>query len=623
MARPLKLVVVHGIGNYKDSPDWQEQWKSAIANAVRGVTQDDAGQGGRDVEVNYVLHDEIFERFPLTAWDWAKGAAVLAASGVWYATSDAETPTARGLFDGASYWMRWHAGMVAQWSAEAALRTELRAAVQSAVLKHQPDALVAHSLGSLICYDWLMQLLRRPPTGKLNTILQSLDFLSLGSQIGNPTVRSIFGGRLVMPPTKHWFHLYNPRDHVMTAPVNVQHSSFRQLNTYFDEPGNLLNHEPVLYFAHPEAKVAWRSSSAAPAVRGLAARDFVASKQAQRPPAHRALLVGINEYADPAANLEGCVNDSYLMSSVLQERGFPAEDIRLLLDQRATAAAIRERLTWLLDDVHPGDIRIFHYSGHGAQIPAYGAGEKVDRLDECLVPHDFDWTLERAIIDDWFYQLYSQLPYGATFLAILDCCHSGGMTRGGIRVRGITPPDDIRHRALRWNAKSQLWEPRTWKPIPCAVEDREKFVGESGAAYRLGRAVPLRRLTPAGYRKTRKELGHLGPFLPILMEACQEHELAEEHRQGSTPYGAFTLALVQSLRSSPKSLSFQDLLKDAHKRLKNLGHGQTPALLGPTQVLRQPVPLFLPPSATKPKPKPKVKPKPAKTSSPGRRSRPR
>src|SRR5678815_3221578 len=90
-------------------------------------------------------------------------------------------------------------------------------------------------------------------------------------------------------------------------------------------------------------------------------------------------------------------------------------------------------------------IRDSYYSGHGAQIPGYGVGEKVDRKDECLVPHDFDWSREHAVTDDQFYDLYSQLPYDTRFLTIFDCCHSGGMTRdGAARVRGLTPPDDIR-----------------------------------------------------------------------------------------------------------------------------------------------------------------------------------
>src|ERR1700716_2613031 len=38
--------------------------------------------------------------------------------------------------------------------------------------------------------------------------------------------------------------------------------------------------------------------------------------------------------------------------------------------------------------------------------------------------------------------------------------HSGGITRdAGPRVRGVTPPDDIRHRALRWEPSGDVGAP--------------------------------------------------------------------------------------------------------------------------------------------------------------------
>ena len=68
--------------------------------------------------------------------------------------------------------------------------------------------------------------------------------------------------------------------------------------------------------------------------------------------------------------------------------------------------------------------------------------------------YDFDWTSARAITDKVFCELYAQLPYDSQFVAVLDCCHSGGMTRDGMpRIRGITAPDDIRHRAMKWDAE--------------------------------------------------------------------------------------------------------------------------------------------------------------------------
>ena len=64
--------------------------------------------------------------------------------------------------------------------------------------------------------------------------------------------------------------------------------------------------------------------------------------------------------------LDGCVNDAFLMSGGgLQESGFEPEHIRTVFDDRATAANLRDRLAWLLDDTEPGDQRVLFYSGHG------------------------------------------------------------------------------------------------------------------------------------------------------------------------------------------------------------------------------------------------------------------
>ncbi len=137
--------------------------------------------------------------------------------------------------------------------------------------------------------------------------------------------------------------------------------------------------------------------------------------------------------------LEGCVNDVFRMSEVLQECGFPADSIRVCLDERATAAR------------HPGAVGVvarrsttqrrarFFYSGHGAQIPEYGEDNEPDRITESLVPYDFDWTPEHAITDDRIYSLYSQLPYDTRLAMIFDCCHSGGIHRAGMpRPKGTT-----------------------------------------------------------------------------------------------------------------------------------------------------------------------------------------
>jgi hypothetical protein len=259
-----------------------------------------------------------------------------------------------------------------------------------------------------------------------------------------------------------------------------------------------------------------------------------------------------------------------------------------VLDERATTDNIKDRLHWLLDGASKDDIRFFFYSGHGAQLPGYGGKGEIDSIDECLVPYDFAWTPETAIVDDWFYELYSQLPYDMLFYVALDCCHAGGLTRAGARkAKGLEPPDDIRHRQLRWDKAAQMWLPRELpqakRDLTKSKDDRVAYTGESGAIKRLGSAVSLWSEEET-FQKRKKLYGNLGPYTPLLMYACQEKELSYEYRHGVQSYGAFTYCLTQLLKEhgqAQKDITFESAIKSVGKKLADLGYTQTPNIVGP------------------------------------------
>ena len=75
------------------------------------------------------------------------------------------------------------------------------------------------------------------------------------------------------------------------------------------------------------------------------------------------------------------------------------------------------------------------------------------------------------------------------------------------------------------------------------------YVGRNGAARRIGRAMTLRTQPDQQYDRTRKELGHRGPYLPILLEA-QEEQLSYEYRDGAMSYGAYTFSMAKMLREN-------------------------------------------------------------------------
>lgn len=583
MGKPISVLCIHGVGHGDVNPDLESSWKTVISDGLSEYNPSlkDA------VTCDFLKYDALFDKASINSFTYGNALKNLLSSGVVHSIGNLFKRD-RGLFEIPDK-IRWTAGMVAQWVSNEKLREDACNLVLAQMKLVNYDVVCAHSLGSLICYDTF---LRNPMA------INGKYFVSFGSQIGNLCVRDVFAGRLEpLTMATMWFHLFNPDDHVLTADISISANNFEEVGTKFDNPNDVLNHEATMYLNHQNTKMTvWRNISGA-----KVAKSFTLSKKTLRDSStkskHRALLVGINNYPDPANQLEGCVNDVFLMSSVLQECGFDPEDIRVVLNERATATEIQERLHWLLDNTKATDNRVLFYSGHGAQIPAYGVTDEVDHMDECLVPYDFDWTPQHAFTDKMFLKFYSQLPYDCHFTAIFDCCHSGGMTReGGRKIRGITPPDDIRHRALRWNPELKMWEERTFRsPNSTLMKDKngENYLGVSGANYRIGRAVGLRNLPQEKYDAIRHTLKHNGPYLPVLLESCQEDQLSYEYRHGAQSYGAFTFSLAKTLRehhSKNRNPTFIQLMKDINTLLKQLKYEQTPNLIGAKKILHQPLP---------------------------------
>lgn len=584
MAKSMKILCVHGVGHGEADPNLVPSWTEAIIKSVGRWSPD------TQLQLDFLHYDQYFQDAESNLATYAEAVGKLLMSGIVHGVGDLFSRS-RGFFDFPEQ-VKWTAGMVAQWTADEKLRAKTRKILLDRVSDESYDLVCAHSLGSLICYDTF----RQNPAA-----IKGKYFVSFGSQIGNPFVRDVFAGRVEPLGARVWYHLFNPDDHVMTAQLNIAADNFSQVITGFDVPNDIINHDAAHYLAHVNASnTVWRQASGASLSKAMS-RGVKAFSTASAKPTRRALLIGINDYPDPANRLDGCVNDVFLMSQILQESTFAPEDIRVVLDDRATAKGIMERLHWLLDGTKPGDERVLFYSGHGAQIPAYGSQDEVDHIDECLVPYDFDWSPERAIIDKQFVELYSQLPYDSLLLAIFDCCHSGGMSRDGARrVRGITPPDDIRHRAMRWNVELQMWEDRpltTANKALCKSPEGASYIGKNGATNRFGRGVELRSLATREYDRRRKEYGHHGPYLPIIMEACQENELSYEYRHGVTSYGAYTYSLATVLRTHRlrgKNPSFSELTKLVEKQLKTLKYDQKPSLLGPGKLIKVPIPMTMP-----------------------------
>lgn len=168
-----------------------------------------------------------------------------------------------------------------------------------------------------------------------------------------------------------------------------------------------------------------RSQSSAGVANGHA--QETKAFQSQPSGRKKAFMVGIN-YVGTRAELRGCVNDVWTMKRLLTQKfGWDGSCIRTLVDepghQMPTKANIIAGLRWLVEDVRPGDVLFFHYSGHGAQQED-PFGYEEDGMNETICPLDF--LSSGMITDDEIAEIVVRsLPEGVRLTAVMDCCHSG------------------------------------------------------------------------------------------------------------------------------------------------------------------------------------------------------
>jgi hypothetical protein len=176
-----------------------------------------------------------------------------------------------------------------------------------------------------------------------------------------------------------------------------------------------------------------RRASIAPLLITLAAACGSASA------ADRALVVGLDKHADsrldarlgtPAANDVQAVKEL-----LLTKLGYTGDNIRVLADEAATAAAIRENLaSWLVAGTKAGDRVYFYFAGHGYFTPDT-SGDEADGLDEGFVPFDAKLSeeggrlaIDGLVLDDEIADMLKALQ-GRQVTLVVDAGFSGKVTR--------------------------------------------------------------------------------------------------------------------------------------------------------------------------------------------------
>lgn len=165
-----------------------------------------------------------------------------------------------------------------------------------------------------------------------------------------------------------------------------------------------------------------------------------------------ALLVGINNYPDRIGALSGCLTDIELQKYLLIYRfGFHPDNILEVSDNAAlkpTRSNILQAFeNHLINQAKPGDVVVFHYSGHGDRIrdPNPLDTAECQQIGDCdrngtMVPIDGlpQNNGAEVVVPDIMGQtlfLLTQALRTEWVTVVLDSCHSGAGTRGTATVR--------------------------------------------------------------------------------------------------------------------------------------------------------------------------------------------
>ncbi len=256
----------------------------------------------------------------------------------------------------------------------------------------------------------------------------------------------------------------------------------------------------------------------------------------------KALLVGINKYPDPRNSLRGCINDILDLEHFIavENKVYPSDQIKKLTDKDATKKNILLQLEWLLEGAEAGDELLFHYSGHGAQLPCKklttGIVEEVDGLDEIICPYNFDGTDASAIRDNEFGALFARIPKGVHFVWISDSCHAEDLSRD-----------------------------------PIALE-------EDAAVFRNFAGLTL----AAGAQRVAAPIAPLAPktLQGALLSACASHELSADAYINHRFNGAFTHYLLKYLRKYATQMPMQKIVQLVSKDLADNEYDQRPQTEG-------------------------------------------
>lgn len=320
-----------------------------------------------------------------------------------------------------------------------------------------------------------------------------------------------------------------------------------------------------------EFSMKWRGPKVLTALAGLiwltlpglacaAAPSEDAAASSRAAPTRRALVVAIGHYAAETEWHDlNTASDLAFVKTALEGQGFSTIDE--LTDERATRVGIEQAFrSVLLERANPGDVVVFHYSGHGQQITD-DDGDELDGYDETIVAHDAPKRLvgnyggERHLRDDdfndWMTALRARVGPSGQVIAFLDSCVSG-TPRGEAPLRG-----EETDRGAELQARGGLpLGPR--RPGASARGDGSEGGGDGGNGGFLE--------GPRGATRHAQADDQLAPY--VVISAARHDELAwETLGEDGKPIGALSWALGLELAKASPATRYRDLFERIEERM--------------------------------------------------------
>jgi len=259
-----------------------------------------------------------------------------------------------------------------------------------------------------------------------------------------------------------------------------------------------------------------------------------------------ALLVGINGYKFPIPPLRGCLTDVDLQRELLVNRfGFNPKDILLVTDEAEIKPSRKNILAafenHLIKQAKPGDVVVFHFSGHGSRVIDPDPLPNSNGLNGTMVPPDRKSEDGSGKVRDimgrsLFLLMHALQTENVT--VVLDSCHSGGGTRGNVMFRALSRQGGGDDEATQ-----------------------EEFDYQEQWLSRLN-------LTPTKFHELRQK----GIAKGVALGSAQQDQLATDAPFEGFHAGAFTYLLTRYLWQQPVSQPLKSVFTNLARSTKDVAN---------------------------------------------------